>query len=90
MADNVIDYGQYSGQNHSIQSYPTTYTRPRTVTKEKTTVTKEFDSKGRVTKEIKVTEIETETFVESYPYYTITNSNDVKYGYTAKLTKAKD
>ena len=71
------------------------------MTKEKTTITKEFDSKGRVVKETKVTEIETETFQVTQPYYpswTTTNapdwsvgpatSTDVKYGVT--LQKAKD
>jgi hypothetical protein len=93
MADNVIDSGQY------LQTYPSpTYSEPRSVKKEKTTVTKEFDSKGRVVKEIKVTEIETETFQVTYPYtptWTSTTGQDIKYGVTttnisAPLQKAKD
>jgi hypothetical protein len=97
----ILHMANMANTSSSIQTYPSTYTEPRSVTKEKTTITKEFDSKGRVVKETKVTEIETETFQVTQPYYptwTTTNapdwsvgpvtSTDVKYGVT--LQKAKD
>ena len=57
--------------NHTT-TWPSDYSAPKMTRKEKTTVTKEFNDKGKVVKEITVTEIETLTESSYAPKYPMT------------------